>query len=124
LSLRGVDHANRDELQSVLAPFDVVASAVDSGRLRQHTRGAVLAHAATSLAEAAAWADSWTAVHAGIDLHEWQLAPAAAAVTGSCRILLADPVGLGKTIQAALIMAELCARGLADRVLILTPASI
>jgi superfamily II DNA or RNA helicase len=40
------------------------------------------------------------------------------------RILLADEVGLGKTIQAGLIVAELQARGAADRVLILAPASL
>ena len=45
-------------------------------------------------------------------------------MTGSMRILLADEVGLGKTIQAALIITELRARGLAERTLVLTPASI
>ena len=37
------------------------------------------------------------------------------------RALLADEVGLGKTIEAALIRAELKARGLVQRTLILTP---
>ena len=40
------------------------------------------------------------------------------------RLLLADDVGLGKTIQAGLVVAELRARGAADRVLILTPAGL
>jgi superfamily II DNA or RNA helicase len=40
------------------------------------------------------------------------------------RVLLADEVGLGKTIQAGLIVAELQARGLVDRVLIVTPAGL
>ncbi len=38
--------------------------------------------------------------------------------------LLADEVGLGKTIEAAIIMKELLARGLVKRILILTPASL
>jgi SNF2 family DNA or RNA helicase len=40
------------------------------------------------------------------------------------RAILADEVGLGKTIEAGLILSELAARGLAQRVLILTPASL
>ncbi len=40
------------------------------------------------------------------------------------RMMLADDVGLGKTVQAGLVMAELIARGRGDRVLIVTPASL
>lgn len=40
------------------------------------------------------------------------------------RALLADEVGLGKTIEAGIIMKELLLRGLARKVLILTPASL
>ncbi len=40
------------------------------------------------------------------------------------RVLLADEVGLGKTIEACLIYAALRALGRADRVLVLTPVSL
>ncbi|OQY28346.1 MAG: hypothetical protein B6244_07510 [Candidatus Cloacimonetes bacterium 4572_55] len=40
------------------------------------------------------------------------------------RVLLADEVGLGKTIEAGIIMKELIMRGLVKRILILTPASL
>jgi len=40
------------------------------------------------------------------------------------RVLLADEVGLGKTIEACLIYSMLRAVGRADRVLVLTPASL
>jgi superfamily II DNA or RNA helicase len=54
-----------------------------------------------------------------------QLEPALAVVRGfGCRVLLADEVGLGKTIQAAIVLAELKERGAADRVLVLTPAGL
>jgi SNF2 family DNA or RNA helicase len=40
------------------------------------------------------------------------------------RAILADEVGLGKTIEAALVASELRLRGLAARVLVLTPAGL
>ena len=40
------------------------------------------------------------------------------------RFLLADEVGLGKTIEAGLILKELKARGMANRVLVLAPSGI
>ena len=62
---------------------------------------------------------------ARIELLPHQLEPAIALVRGDgCRVLLADDVGLGKTIQAGLAIAELRARGAADRVLIITPAGL
>ena len=38
--------------------------------------------------------------------------------------LLADEVGLGKTIEAGMVLTEKMLRGMAERVLILTPASL
>ncbi|MCL6559567.1 MAG: hypothetical protein K6U74_12365, partial [Firmicutes bacterium] len=40
------------------------------------------------------------------------------------RMLLADEVGLGKTIEAGLILKELKARGLVKRTLVVAPASL
>jgi SNF2 family DNA or RNA helicase len=40
------------------------------------------------------------------------------------RVLLADEVGLGKTIEAGIVMKELIERGLAQSVLIVVPASL
>lgn len=40
------------------------------------------------------------------------------------RVLLADEVGLGKTIEAAMVLKEYTLRGMAARVLVLTPASL
>lgn len=66
-----------------------------------------------------------SALHARIDLLPHQLEPALAIVRGmGSRVLLADEVGLGKTIQAGLVCAELLARGAIDRVLVVAPAGL
>jgi superfamily II DNA or RNA helicase len=44
--------------------------------------------------------------------------------TGKARLLIADEVGLGKTIEAGLIWTELEARREADRVLVVCPSSL
>ena len=40
------------------------------------------------------------------------------------RVLLADEVGLGKTIEAGMVLKEYALRGMAERSLVLTPASL
>lgn len=44
--------------------------------------------------------------------------------TGATRVLIADEVGLGKTIEAGLIWTEFEARHAADRVLVVAPSSL
>jgi superfamily II DNA or RNA helicase len=64
-------------------------------------------------------------VRARISLLPFQLEPALAITQGlTSRLLIADEVGLGKTIQAALIVAEILARSKQARVLIVSPASL
>jgi superfamily II DNA or RNA helicase len=66
-----------------------------------------------------------TARLARIELMPHQLEPSLAILRGAgVRLLLADDVGLGKTIQAGLVVAELRARAAADRVLIVAPAGL
>ncbi len=64
-------------------------------------------------------------MRARIDLLPHQLEPALAILHGlGSRVLLADEVGLGKTIQAGLVAAELLSRGHIDRLLIVAPAGL
>ncbi len=66
-----------------------------------------------------------TAASARIELLPYQLEPTLALLRGyGARVLIADEVGLGKTVQAMLAVAELRARGLATRVLVLCPAGL
>jgi ERCC4-related helicase len=58
-----------------------------------------------------------------LKLAPYQLVPVMRALqTTRPRLLLADGVGLGKTVQAGLILSELIARRRAHRILILSPA--
>lgn len=56
-------------------------------------------------------------------LERYQLVPVLRAIRMSrVRLLLADGVGLGKTVQAGLILTELITRRLAHRILLVTPS--
>jgi superfamily II DNA or RNA helicase len=124
VTLVGAGRANLGETTRLLLPFDRLRARVSAGGPRPRRRRAVLRAAATTLAESQEWTDCWAAAAAKIDVRGWQLEPARAAVSGATRILLADAVGLGKTIQALLVVGELHARGLVERALILTPAAL
>jgi superfamily II DNA or RNA helicase len=110
----------------LLTPFDrvePVAQAsrtlrrVGSSRWRRAARALVGRCGAPGLLQASS--------AAAMDILPHQLEPAVAVLRGhGNRILLADEVGLGKTIQACMLVAELRAKGVADRVLILTPPGL
>jgi superfamily II DNA or RNA helicase len=108
---------------TLVEPFDRLR-VVHPSRLRRRARQHVLRVARGAIARARPADGLWTATRAQITLLPYQLEPALAVLGGLTRVLLADAVGLGKTVQAGLILAELRARGLADRALVLTPAGL
>lgn len=60
-----------------------------------------------------------------VEIHWYQVEAARRALKQfRGRVLLADEVGLGKTIEAGMILKEYILRGMAERVLILTPAPL
>jgi superfamily II DNA or RNA helicase len=125
VTLAGADAATSGITRRVIAPFDAIepvsrvprAKRVGLRRWRRACRALIAGVAPPGAVRSARTAR--------IDLMPHQLEPALAVVRGlGTRILLADEVGLGKTVQAALVVAELRLRGAADRVLILTPAGL
>jgi ERCC4-related helicase len=126
LEVRGRDRSNRDARAAFLLPFEIVeplasdrsVRRVSARRWKRLTR-AMLCEATPS------WQSLRTPLRARISLLPFQLEPALAVTHGmAARILIADEVGLGKTIQAALIIAEILERTPHGRVLVVAPASL
>ena len=66
-----------------------------------------------------------TAATAAISLMPFQLQPALAITGGlTSRLLISDAVGLGKTIQAGLVIAEVLTRARDGHALVITPAAL
>lgn len=109
----------------VLLPFDTVDPIVRTSRSRRVNAETWRRACRALIASDTPPVCLRTARDARIDLLPHQLEPALAVLRGlGTRLLLADDVGLGKTIQAALIVSELLARGSIDRVLVLTPPGL
>ena len=63
--------------------------------------------------------------HGAVEIESYQLVPLLKALRmPRVNLMIADDVGLGKTIEAGLILSELLIRRRINRVLILTPASL
>ena len=122
----GHDAANRACRARFLLPFEpvdrlpssVTPAVVRPARWRNAVRR-VLADATPH------WSSLRAAARAKLTLLPFQLEPALAMTRGrGCRFLIADGVGLGKTVQAGLMMAELLHRRPDARVLVIAPAAL
>jgi superfamily II DNA or RNA helicase len=125
VTLSGLAPANAGVERRVLIPFDRIEKVVRRSRPRIVGAEPWRRACRATIAAEDPPGSLRSARTAHIDLLPHQLEPAMAAVRGlATRILLADEVGLGKTIQAGLVAAELLARGAIDRVLVLTPPGL
>lgn len=114
-----------DRAVTLLQPFDSLQPVPARGHPRRTGRRRVARACAAAARDSFGPADLRAAIGADIRALPWQLDPVLAVLRGDAdRLLLADEVGLGKTIQAGLILAELRARGALARALILTPAGL
>jgi superfamily II DNA or RNA helicase len=125
ITVIGTGAANVGITRRFLTPFDEAELLVPGSAVRFVTRRRWQTACRHLLAAARSASTLAAAARARMELLPHQLEPALAIVEGlGTRVLLADEVGLGKTVQAALILAELRARHAADRVLVLTPAGL
>ncbi len=125
VTLTGTTPPHTGVERRILTPFDVVedlgrarrAKAVGPRRWRRACRALLAAETPPGGLRSAA--------DAHIEMMPFQLEPALAVLRGlGTRVLLADEVGLGKTIQAGLIASELRSRGAIDRILVIAPAGL
>ncbi|MEA5540353.1 helicase-related protein [Limnoraphis robusta Tam1] len=123
--LRCLEGVIRGEELDILVPFETIRA------LRRELNPAKasplanwLVYHQAFLLEQALGQRALQAVQPGrLRLEPYQLVPVLRALRMSrVRLLLADGVGLGKTIQAGLVLTELMARRMAHRILIVSPA--
>jgi superfamily II DNA or RNA helicase len=109
----------------LLAPFDRPIPISQQSAPRPLSRRAWMAALRGAVLAQREQGNLCAAAGARIDLWPHQLEPALAVVRhGARRLLLADAVGLGKTIEAGLVLAELRARSALDRALVLAPPGL
>jgi superfamily II DNA or RNA helicase len=124
ITIAGATAANYGVERRLLAPFDAI-DRIPSSHVPQLVGRVRWRRVLRDTLRRGVPGELRATANANIDLLPHQLQPALAVVRGlGCRLLLADDVGLGKTIEAGAIVAELRARGAADRVLILTPPGL
>lgn len=123
-NVRVLDVKGPNVRRTFLAPFDRPWTEHQRERLRHvqwpHARARLLAWAAHSHAIRTLL----SALDANVEILPFQLEAALAFIGGSRRVLVADAVGLGKTIQAGLVIAETMRRTVNAFVLVLVPASL
>ena len=127
LTLTGLGPENLHRRRRVLAPFEAIEylDREGHGRIRRVGRGTWRVACRALLAREGGWTALGSVERADVEILPHQLEPALAVLAGlGNRVLLADGVGLGKTVEAAIILGELRARGAAERVLLLTPAGL
>jgi superfamily II DNA or RNA helicase len=109
----------------LLRPFDRVVPLASRIQPRVVTPRAWSRDVFSTLTRTRPFGSVGAAASAVIELLPFQFEPALAVLRHGCtRVLIADEVGLGKTIQAGLLLAELSAGNRAFRSLVLAPAAL
>ncbi len=119
-----LDVANHEQRLTFLQPFDHVVAGVRSERWRRVRPQQALARLAHATGRSFGPRTIASAIDADAAILPHQLEPALAVLKGHRRVLIADEVGLGKTVQAGLIAAEALRRNPAARLLLIVPAAL
>lgn len=123
--LRGIEGPTLGMELDLLSPFEEIEPLISDFRPEQAgTLSNWRAYHDAFLLEQAMGSEAMAAVQPGrLTVEPYQLVPSLRAIRMSRpRLLLADAVGLGKTIQAGLALTELITRRVAHRILLVTPA--
>lgn len=121
----GCGGSNSGVARTFLLPFDRVLTGARAPCLRVAHRRGWAHHVAQSLLGSHPFGALRFATGATFELLPYQLEPALAMLRHArLRVLLADEVGLGKTIQAGILLNELARDGAGFRALILCPAGL
>jgi superfamily II DNA or RNA helicase len=116
--------AQRRQL-TLLTPFDRLTSIVPSPSVAVVRPRRWLHEVDRALASAHPYGGLARVATASVRVLPYQLEPALAIVRhGAPRVLIADGVGLGKTIEAGIVIGELVAVSDSTRALVLTPAGL
>ena len=125
LRLQGSGVANPGVTRTLLRPFDRVDAVRAGSRVRAVSRRAWTSRVAGAVLASHPFGGLRAAAGATFDLLPYQLEPALAMLRhGHLRLLIADEVGLGKTVQAGIVVNELAATVDGFRALIVTPAGV
>jgi superfamily II DNA or RNA helicase len=127
LDVDGCDGTNHGTRARFILPFERVDRIVSRSSAPRVVTLARWRRAACAMLASTVphWASLRAAARARLTVLPFQLEPAIAVTRGdTCRVLIADEVGLGKTIQAGLIVAEAITRTSDARVLIVSPAGL
>ena len=133
ISLTSVeDDALGEELQ-IIWELEPGARTYDQVVLPEPTSGFDSPHRLDAFLDAVRWGAASSAdvrslqapFRSGIDLEDYQLDPLVRAIQmPRVNLLIADDVGLGKTIESGLVMQELLIRHRARRILVVCPAAL
>lgn len=126
VEVTGCGATNRSERARFLLPFELFDRLHGSSSPRLVSRVRWRHIARHTLANASpSWSSLRAATHANLTLFPFQLEPAIALVRADgCRFLIADAVGLGKTVEAALMIAEVMHRRPEAKAMVICPAGL
>jgi superfamily II DNA or RNA helicase len=119
-----LDVSRPDRRLTFLAPFDRPRTPAVVEHPRHVRPQQARARLAGALARTGSFDTLASIVSARVNVLPHQLEPALAVIGGARRVLIADEVGLGKTVQAGLILAECARRRPSSAALVIVPASL